>query len=199
MRTYSPHKGLPPSEEAGKKGTALKNTSPPRTLQYACVCGPVAVLGGSQFYPPIQETPPLDLTVGLSRVPGGSSGGGRFFLFLCEHRIGTGPPRAKTEVIHVDLGYWAVSGQVMRLSLANGSKGRQARSGPTLQLFKRAPYLITASIHDEYSICRSVRPVCTSCYLTMICVVIFIDPEYLSKILVQLRSLRVKSLPKPET
>ena len=25
----------------------------------------------------------------------------------CEDRIGTGPPRAKIEVIYVDLGYWA--------------------------------------------------------------------------------------------
>jgi len=29
---------------------------------------------------------------------------------LCEDRIGTGPPRARTEVIYVDLGYWAISG-----------------------------------------------------------------------------------------
>ena len=27
----------------------------------------------------------------------------------CEDRIGTGPPRARTEVIHVDLKYWAIS------------------------------------------------------------------------------------------
>ena len=26
-----------------------------------------------------------------------------------EDRIGTGPPRARTEVIYVDLGYWAIS------------------------------------------------------------------------------------------
>jgi len=30
----------------------------------------------------------------------------------CGDRIGTGPPRARTEVIHVDLGYWAVSGSI---------------------------------------------------------------------------------------
>jgi len=29
---------------------------------------------------------------------------------VCEDRLGTGPPRARTEVIYVDLGYWAVSG-----------------------------------------------------------------------------------------
>jgi len=28
---------------------------------------------------------------------------------LCEDRIGMGPPRAKTEVIHIDLGFWAIS------------------------------------------------------------------------------------------
>jgi len=27
----------------------------------------------------------------------------------CEDRIGTSPPRARTEVIYVDLGYWAIS------------------------------------------------------------------------------------------
>ena len=31
---------------------------------------------------------------------------------LCEDRIGTGPPRARTEVIYVDLGYWAISGRI---------------------------------------------------------------------------------------
>ena len=30
----------------------------------------------------------------------------------CEDRIGTGPPRARTEVIYVDLGYWAISGSI---------------------------------------------------------------------------------------
>ena len=29
-----------------------------------------------------------------------------------EDRIGTGPPRARTEVIYVDLGYWAISGSI---------------------------------------------------------------------------------------
>jgi len=28
----------------------------------------------------------------------------------CEDRIGTGPPRARTEVIYVELGCWAISG-----------------------------------------------------------------------------------------
>ena len=28
---------------------------------------------------------------------------------MCEDRIGTGPPRARTEVISVDLEYWAIS------------------------------------------------------------------------------------------
>ena len=28
---------------------------------------------------------------------------------VCEDRIGTGPPRARTKVIYVDLGYWAIS------------------------------------------------------------------------------------------
>ena len=30
----------------------------------------------------------------------------------CEDRIGTGPPRARTEVIYVDFGYWAISGSI---------------------------------------------------------------------------------------
>jgi len=30
----------------------------------------------------------------------------------CEDRIGTGPPWARTEVIYVDLGYWAISGSI---------------------------------------------------------------------------------------
>ena len=29
----------------------------------------------------------------------------------CEDRIRTGPPRASTEVIYVDLGYWAISSE----------------------------------------------------------------------------------------
>ena len=29
-----------------------------------------------------------------------------------EDRIGTGPPRARTAVIQVDLGYWAISGSI---------------------------------------------------------------------------------------
>ena len=33
----------------------------------------------------------------------------------CEDRIGTGPPRARTEVIYVDLGYRAISGSVLRV------------------------------------------------------------------------------------
>ena len=28
----------------------------------------------------------------------------------CEDRVGTGPPQARTEVIYVDLGFWAISG-----------------------------------------------------------------------------------------
>ena len=31
---------------------------------------------------------------------------------MCEDRIGTGPPRARTQVIYVDLGYWAISGSI---------------------------------------------------------------------------------------
>ena len=31
---------------------------------------------------------------------------------MCEDRIGTGPPRARTEVIYADLGYWAISGSI---------------------------------------------------------------------------------------
>ena len=31
---------------------------------------------------------------------------------LCEDRIGTGPPRAKTEVMYLDLEYWAISGSI---------------------------------------------------------------------------------------
>ena len=34
-----------------------------------------------------------------------------FPLGACEDRLGTGPPRARTEVIYVDLGYWAISGR----------------------------------------------------------------------------------------
>jgi len=30
----------------------------------------------------------------------------------CEDRLGTGPPRARTDVIYVDLGYWAISGWI---------------------------------------------------------------------------------------
>ena len=30
----------------------------------------------------------------------------------CEDRIGTGPPLARTEVVYVDLGYWAISGSI---------------------------------------------------------------------------------------
>jgi len=30
----------------------------------------------------------------------------------CEDRVGTGPPRARTEVIYVDLGHWAISGSI---------------------------------------------------------------------------------------
>jgi hypothetical protein len=33
-------------------------------------------------------------------------------LLHCEDRIGTGLPRARTEVIYVDLGYWAISGSI---------------------------------------------------------------------------------------
>ena len=33
----------------------------------------------------------------------------RWEAALCEDRIGTGPPRTRTEVIHVDLGHWTVS------------------------------------------------------------------------------------------
>ena len=33
-----------------------------------------------------------------------------FVVLMCEDRIGTGPPRVRTEVIHVDLGYWAILG-----------------------------------------------------------------------------------------
>jgi len=29
--------------------------------------------------------------------------------YSCEDRVGTGPPQARTEVIYVDLGYWAIS------------------------------------------------------------------------------------------
>ena len=31
---------------------------------------------------------------------------------VCEDRLGTGPPRARTEVIYVDLGCWAISGSI---------------------------------------------------------------------------------------
>jgi len=31
---------------------------------------------------------------------------------VCEDRIGTGPPRARTEVIYVDLGDWTISGSI---------------------------------------------------------------------------------------
>ena len=34
------------------------------------------------------------------------------FRVRCEDRLGTGPPRARTEVIHVGLGYWAISGSI---------------------------------------------------------------------------------------
>ena len=30
----------------------------------------------------------------------------------CEDRVGTGPPRVKTEVIYVDLRYWSISGSI---------------------------------------------------------------------------------------
>ena len=30
----------------------------------------------------------------------------------CEDRIGTGPSRARTEVIYANLGYWAISGSI---------------------------------------------------------------------------------------
>ena len=36
----------------------------------------------------------------------------RLAMASCEDRIGTGPPRARTEVIYVDLGYWASSGSI---------------------------------------------------------------------------------------
>ena len=31
---------------------------------------------------------------------------------LCEDRIGTGPPRSRTKVVYVKLGYWACSGSI---------------------------------------------------------------------------------------
>jgi len=34
----------------------------------------------------------------------------RLMELECEDRIGTGPPRARTDVIYVDLGNWAISG-----------------------------------------------------------------------------------------
>ena len=30
---------------------------------------------------------------------------------VCEVRVWTGPPRARTKVIYADLGYWAISGK----------------------------------------------------------------------------------------
>jgi len=42
----------------------------------------------------------------------------------CQDRIGTGPPRARTEVIYVDLGYWAISGNEF-ISVQNASGASQ--------------------------------------------------------------------------
>ena len=42
----------------------------------------------------------------------------------CGGRIGTGPLRARTEVIYVDLGYWTIPGSVFRQCLLNASTGR---------------------------------------------------------------------------
>jgi len=48
----------------------------------------------------------------MSEVPLYFAAGGTARLRCedCEDRTGTGPPLARTEVIYVDLGYWAISG-----------------------------------------------------------------------------------------
>ena len=52
-------------------------------------------------------------TLGDNTWPGGCTSPAA--RLACEDRIGTGPPRARTEVICVDLGYWAVSGIILGL------------------------------------------------------------------------------------
>ena len=47
----------------------------------------------------------------------------------CEDRIGTGPPRARTEVIYVDLGYWAIASVFSPPGAPGGKPGHPALSG----------------------------------------------------------------------
>jgi hypothetical protein len=86
-RTTSPHDPTNPSISKDRNNDPLTR-----------VDRQALVLGGSAKVNLRSESRPSGQTARF----GGISGG-------CEDRIGTGPPRAKTEVIHVDLGYWAIS------------------------------------------------------------------------------------------
>ena len=52
--------------------------------------------------PKPKPQPPISWGVALTWAP----------CACCEDRLGTGPPRARTEVIYVDLGYWVISGSI---------------------------------------------------------------------------------------
>ena len=42
------------------------------------------------------------------------------YSYICEGRNGTGPPRARAKVMHVDLGYWAISSGISSCSWSRG-------------------------------------------------------------------------------
>ena len=70
-----------------------------------------------------------------------------FWPARCEYRIGTGLPRARTQVIYVDLGYWAISGSIH-------PKGDPASWGINSSVFRiavsrRGHFLNESERHDS--------------------------------------------------
>jgi len=95
------------------------------------------------------------LIFGRARTNMGSNAGRDLVVAVdswCEDRIGTGPPRARTEVIYVDLGYWAISGSIH-------PKGDPASWGINSSVFRLggidAPVLIWEATPDVTLVLRS--------------------------------------------
>ena len=65
-----------------------------------------------------------------------------------EDRIGTGPPRARTEIIHVDLGFGAIPGSikssVLRRRAGRGAPRGVVRGRPVLENVHRALHQLPA-------------------------------------------------------